>query len=162
NLTGTFKDLSTTNLNTPMAIVTNFPPGSDFVDVANPTNPYSTTPVPAQGFYVLGPDPPTNPKNPNPSNKAFLLDKNNVNRDPQLPVSAKFPQLSSQLAAAPDTITQTYAVFLQRLANPNMPFHVTTNPYITVDYVTNLSSDPTSPMYAVHNGVVYDTKGLAP
>ncbi len=35
---------------------------------------------------------------------------------------------------------RTYGVFLQRLANPILPFNATTNPYVTVDYFKDINT----------------------
>jgi hypothetical protein len=154
-------------------VADNFPVGARVVDVSDrdvaaSSNPYGTDPVSNKGFYVLGPDPLPNA----PTKKAWL-----DSRDPKLLTSAKFKGLSLAypVTGATPTLDKllndprfAFGVFLQRLANPNMPFQKDPtkpyyNPYITIDYFDRIKYNATAgvnpPDNAIWEGRLYDDKG---
>ncbi len=118
-------------------------------------------------FWSLAQDPPKNVTglqylaNHNP-----FQNTNPVTQHSQLKgatITGNFSQLSwvRPAATVPDPRKDTYGIYLQRFANPNLPYNVTTtdvtkyNPYVTVDYFDQISSLNTT----LYDAVVYDGNG---
>jgi hypothetical protein len=154
-----------------VSVWSDLPNGPRVVYPANVANPYLSQQDKAQGFYVMAPDPPRYNKQGDPNNNKAFLDINGNDRNPLIAVhSAKFKGLSwgvtarplgqaktATLPASPDM--DNYGVYLQRLANPNIPFQNNPaaagyNPFVTVDIFDNINTKNTSPAGQTPNNVL--------
>jgi hypothetical protein len=88
--------------------------------------------IPASSYFLLGPQPLAG-ADTTMFRDPFLGSKVNAPNTP----AVRSNNLSASVTPAPIN-TSGVAVLLQRLANPHLPFDATTNPYVTVDYLTSV------------------------
>ncbi len=128
-------------------------------------SPYTSPAQTPYGFLVIGPDPPKNAAGQNflPGRNPFPTPAVSQYNVPNAkPVYGNFPQLSwvRPVTNAADPRQDVYGIYLQRLANPNLPYNPNPgtalfNPYITVDYFDKIGKAYTT----LHDSVVYDQNG---
>jgi len=160
-------------------ITVSFPSGA-VVKPANitapPPQPYSTVLGADFGLYVVGPSPPTIPAGLPVAVKNTLKNRIPTIVDTTGAGVHVISNLSFQIPAIPSAQidNQNFGILLQRLANPNLihqenPLPKSTyNPFITVDYVNNITTRSATaanqppgypPLPSLNNGVFYDTAG---